>query len=84
MSLQKAIEKAKALFPIGSKVEFQGTFISGFQKGTGEVYGYNLNPNETGFVKVKIKSDLGDKEFIVADPDDKNFQFDKSKIRLIN
>ena len=79
MSLQKALQKAEGLFPKGSKVQFSGQYINGFQKGTGTVTGYSSN----GYVRVVVQSDIGTKHIIVADPEDENFTYDPCSISLI-
>lgn len=60
-NLEKALEKAKQNFPIGARVAWRGTFISGYQEGEGVVTGYNYNQSQTGFVKVVLYTPLGEK-----------------------
>ncbi|MGL4598663.1 MAG: hypothetical protein ACRCYO_14190, partial [Bacteroidia bacterium] len=83
-SLEKALQKAETLFPKGSRVQFRGQYSNSLQEGTGTVTGYNSNPDQTTFVRIVVQSELGRKEFAVADPDDDFFEHDSSRISLMS
>lgn len=78
MQNTEGLQKAKELFPIGEKVKWGGAFFSGFYRDQlGTVIDHYIKKENSKFVWVVINTEFGEKEFIVVDCSDENYEVGK-------